>query len=66
MNAYRFLVQTLEEKIPLRRHTRRWEDNINVELKEIGCGVTGWIYLAQGPVEGCFKHCNEPPDSIIC
>jgi hypothetical protein len=26
---------------------RRWDDNINVDLKEMGCDCVGWINLAQ-------------------
>jgi hypothetical protein len=25
----------------------RWEDNVKMDLKEIGCDHVGWIYLAQ-------------------
>jgi hypothetical protein len=28
-----------EGKRPLGRHRRRWEDNINMGLQEVGCGV---------------------------
>jgi hypothetical protein len=28
-------------------HARRWEDNIKLGLREIGCGDMDWIYLAQ-------------------
>jgi len=26
---------------------RRWEDNIKIDLKEVGCGGMDWIELAQ-------------------
>jgi hypothetical protein len=29
------------------RPRRRWEDNIKINLQELGCGVMGWIALAQ-------------------
>jgi hypothetical protein len=58
MNAYGFLVQTPEGKIPLTRPIRRWEDNINMDFKEIEWGVMDWINLAQGPLEGYFEHGN--------
>jgi hypothetical protein len=32
---------------PLGRPRRRWEDNIKVDLKEIGFGDVDWIHLAQ-------------------
>ena len=36
-----------EGKRPLRRPKRRWEDNIKIDLQEVGCGSMGWIDLAQ-------------------
>jgi len=36
-----------EGKIPLGRPRRRWEDNINTNLQEVGCGSKGWIELPQ-------------------
>ena len=36
-----------EGKRPLGRHRRRWEDNIKVDLQEVGCGGMDWIDLAQ-------------------
>jgi hypothetical protein len=35
-NAYTILVKKPEGKRPLRRCRRRWEDNINMDLREIG------------------------------
>jgi hypothetical protein len=35
-NAYRILVGRPEGKRPLGRHRRRWEDNIKMDLREIG------------------------------
>ena len=32
------------------RPRRRWEDNINMDLQELGCGVMDWIELAQDRV----------------
>ena len=34
-------------KRPLWRHRRRWEDNIKMDLQEVGCGGMDWIELAQ-------------------
>ena len=45
--AYRVLVGKPEGKRPLGRPRRRWEDNIKVNLQEVGCGVMEWIELAQ-------------------
>ena len=36
-----------EGKRPLGRPRRRWEDNIKVDLREVGCGIMEWIELAQ-------------------
>jgi len=44
---YRVLVGKPEEKRPLGRPRRRWEDNIKMDLQEVGCGGMDWIDLAQ-------------------
>jgi len=44
---YRVLVGKPEGKGPLGRPTRRWEDNIKMDLQEVGCGGMDWIELAQ-------------------
>ena len=36
-----------EGKRPLGRPRCRWEDNIKMEVQEVGCGVMEWIELAQ-------------------
>jgi hypothetical protein len=46
-NAHRILVGKQEEKRPLGRPRCRWEDNIKMDLKEIGWGGMDWIDLAQ-------------------
>jgi len=51
--VYRVLVGKPEGKRPLRSPRRRWEDNIKMDLQEVGCGGMGWIELAQDrPPEG--------------
>ena len=45
--VYRFLVGKPEDKRPLGRPRFRWEDNINMDLQEVGCGVMDWVELAQ-------------------
>jgi hypothetical protein len=45
--VYRGLVRKLEGKRSLGRARRRWEGNIKIDLKEVGCGSMGWIELAQ-------------------
>ena len=44
---YRVLVGKPEGKTPLGRPRCRWEDNIKMDLQEVGCGSTDWIELAQ-------------------
>jgi hypothetical protein len=46
-NAYRDLVGKPEGKSPRGRPGRRWEDNIKMDLREIGWGSMDWINLAQ-------------------
>jgi hypothetical protein len=45
--AYRALVGKPEGRRPLGRSRRRWEDNIKMDLREIGLGGMDWINLAQ-------------------
>ena len=44
---YRVLVGKPVGKRPLGRPRRRWEDNIKMDLQEVGCGGMDWITLAQ-------------------
>jgi hypothetical protein len=46
-DIYRVLVGKPERKRPLGRPRHRWEDNINMDLQEVGCGGVFWIELAQ-------------------
>jgi hypothetical protein len=45
--VYRVLVGKPEGKRPLGRPRRRWEDNIKLDLREIGFDGANWIRLAQ-------------------
>jgi len=45
--VYGVLVGKPEEKRPLGRPRRRWEDNIKMDLQEVGGEVMDWIELAQ-------------------
>ena len=36
-----------EEKRPLGRPRRRWEDNFKMDLREVRCGGMNWIEVAQ-------------------
>jgi hypothetical protein len=49
--ASRVLVGRLEGKRPLGRPRHRWEDNIKMNLGEIGIDGTNWIRLAQDRVQ---------------
>ncbi|KAJ4444324.1 hypothetical protein ANN_06116, partial [Periplaneta americana] len=46
-NAYRMLVWKPEGKRPLGRPRRRWEDNIKMDLREMGYDDRDWINLTQ-------------------
>jgi hypothetical protein len=46
-SVYRVLVRKPEGKRPMERPRRRWENNIRMDLQEVGCGGMDWIGLAQ-------------------
>jgi len=45
--VYGVLVGKPRGKRPLGRPGHRWEDNIKMDLQEVGCGGTDWIKMAQ-------------------
>ena len=45
--VYRVLMGKPVGTRPLGRPRRRWEDNIKLDLQEVGCGGMDWIELAQ-------------------
>ena len=45
--VYRMLVGKPEGRRPLGRPGRRWEDNIKMDLQEVGGGCGDWMELAQ-------------------
>jgi len=45
--VYRAFVVKPKGKRPLGRPRHRWDDNINEDLQEVGCGGMDWIDLAQ-------------------
>ena len=45
-DVYSVLVGKTEGRRPLGRPRRRWEDNIKMDLQEVGCGGMDWIELA--------------------
>ena len=55
--VYRDLMGKPEGKRPLGRPRRRWEDNIKMDLQEIGYGGMDWIELAQDR-DGCRTLVN--------
>jgi hypothetical protein len=46
-NTYEIMVRNHETKIPLKRPTPTWEDNIKLDLKETGWESIKRIHLAQ-------------------
>jgi hypothetical protein len=51
--AYRVLMGRPEGKKPLGKPSHRWEDNIKVDLQEVGWGGMDWIELAEDR-DGCW------------
>ena len=45
--VYRVLVGKPEGKGPLERPRHKWDDNIKMDLQEVGCGGMDWIVLVQ-------------------
>jgi hypothetical protein len=50
-HVYSVSVGKPEGKRPLGRPRRRWEDNVKIDLREIGIGGANWIQLAQDMVQ---------------
>jgi hypothetical protein len=46
-SVYRILVGKPEGKRPMGRPLCRWENNIKIDIQEVGCGGMDWIGLAQ-------------------
>jgi hypothetical protein len=46
IGAYRVSVGRCERERPLGKHGHRWEDNINMDLQEVGLVGMTWIALA--------------------
>jgi hypothetical protein len=67
-SVYMVLVGKLEGKRPLEKPSRRREDNIKIDLQEVGFGGMDLIELAQelGQVAGTCKSGNETSGSIKC
>ncbi|KAJ4438662.1 hypothetical protein ANN_14609 [Periplaneta americana] len=64
-NAYSVLIGRPEGKRPLGRPRRRWEDNIKMDLREVGYDDREWINFAQDRDQ--WRACeggNELPGSL--
>ena len=59
--VYRVLLGKLERRRPLGRPRHRWEDNIRMDLQEVGCGYMDWRQ-----VTGACECGNEPSGSVKC
>ena len=46
-SAFKILTGKPTRKIPFGKPRRRWEDNIRMDLKEIGINMRNWVYSAQ-------------------
>jgi hypothetical protein len=63
-NAYRIFVQKHEEKRPIERHKHGWEDNIEMDVKEIGRAVwTRFSWLSTGSVT---NECSTKGEGFVC
>ena len=51
---HRVLVGKPEGKRPLGRPRHRWEDNIKMDLREVGCDARDWIALAEDGTNSRF------------
>jgi len=49
--VYRVLIGRPEVRRPLGTPRHRWEDNIKMDLREIGIDGANWIHLAQDRVQ---------------
>jgi hypothetical protein len=49
--CFRVLVGGAKGKRPLGRPRHRWEDNIKMNLRELGINGANWIWLAQDRVQ---------------
>ena len=63
---HKVLVGTPGGKRPLGRPRRRWEDNIKMDLEEVGSGCGDWVELAQDRDRwrGACEYGNELSGSL--
>jgi hypothetical protein len=57
--VYRVLVGKPEGKRQLGRPRRRWEDNIKMDVQEVGCGGVDWIEMAQNTHTHTHTHTHR-------
>ena len=62
MSAFKILTGKPTGKRPPGRPRRRWEDNIRIDIKEIGINTWNWVDL--GLLESPLECSIEPPGSI--
>jgi hypothetical protein len=63
--VHRVLVGKPEQTRPLGRPRRRWEDNIKIDLQEVGGGCgTRWGWLRIGQVAGTCEYGKELSGSL--
>jgi len=65
--VHRVLVGKPEGKRPLGRPRRRWEDNIKMDLREVGggCRLDG-VGSGLGQMAGTYEYVDELTGSIKC
>jgi hypothetical protein len=56
--AYKVLVGRPEGRTPLGRPKHRWEDDIKMDLQEVGWGGTDWIAVAEDR-DSCWALVNS-------
>jgi len=61
--VHRVLVRKPEGKRPLGTPRRRWEDNIKMDLQEVGGSCGDWIGSGLGQVAGTCEYGDEPSGS---
>ena len=65
--AYRGLMEKPDGRRPLGRRRLRWENNIKINLREVGWESIDWIDLAQDREAAVSCKCvNKLSDSIKC
>ena len=60
-SAFKIVISTPAGKMFLGTPSCRWEDNITMDLKEIGTNARNWVDSAQ---ESPCEYGVEPPGSI--